>query len=249
VLGSNVQRINHHTRPVGVTMAHRPEKRKFQNHIVSGRQATLANTSLAKKTFTNQFKKRMSPKHHIRPASSTSQDGPLILSLTDSQLPHLARIGSAEQWGTASIASNAASQEKYKNLVARSEEPQTWGDNNKDWVDVSILEVEVETENLPDEVRGLVTNRSDDEGTCRLPIAAMVLEACSSEYTRPVIPEQDEADPFVYVRFLVSDRRAGGLSKGSGQVLLEHADAVARSLGVGRLVLDGWSGNGGSLVR
>lgn len=77
----------------------------------------------------------------------------------------------------------------------------------------------------------------------------MVLEGHSSDYTRPVIPEQDETDPFLFVRFLVSDRRVGEFSRGAGKVLLEHAERIARDLGVGRLMLDGWSGNGGGLVR
>ena len=190
----------------------------------------------------------MPPSYHIRPASSALQDGIRILSFTDSQLPHLASIGSAEQWGTASIASNPASQEKYKNLIERSEKPQsnTWGVN---WLQISILEAEVELETLSDEVRDLVTTTAEDGKSGRLPIAAMVLEGHSSDYTRPVIPEQDEADPFVYVRFIVTDRRVGSFSKGSGQILLEHADGVARALGIGRLALDGWNGNGGLLVR
>jgi hypothetical protein len=185
-------------------------------------------------------------KHHIRPASSQLQDGARILSFADSQLPRLASIGSAEQWGTESISASPASQEKYKSLVLRSEEPQTWG---TDCVNVSILEVEVGLESLADEIRGLVTTTTEDGKSGRLPIAAMVLEGHSSEYTRPVIAEQDEADPFVYVRFIVTDRRVGSFSKGSGQILLEHADGVARSLGIGRLALDGWNGNGGLLVR
>lgn len=184
-------------------------------------------------------------KYHIRPASHL-QDGARILSFTDSQLPHLARIGSAEQWGTESISANSASQEEYKNLVLRSEGPQTWGTN---WVQVSVLEVEVELQSLSDEVRSLVTTTTEGGKSGRLPIAAMVLEGHSSDYTRPVIAEQDEADPFVYVRFIVTDRRVGTFSKGSGQILLEHADGVARSLGIGRLALDGWNGNGGLLVR
>ena len=186
-------------------------------------------------------------KHHIRPASSALQDGARILAFTDSQLSHLSRIGSAEQWGTESISANPASQEKYKTLISRSEEPQSWGTS---WVNVSILEVEVEPQSLPDEVKSLVTIYTAEDGeSCRLPIAAMVLEGHSSDYTRPVIAEQDEADPFVYVRYLVTDRRVGDFSKGSGQMLLAHAEAVARSLGVGRLTLDGWSGNGEVLVR
>lgn len=114
---------------------------------------------------------------------------------------------------------------------------------------VSILEVEVQLESLPEEVRGLVTTASQDGKLGRLPVAAMVLEGHSCDYTRPVLAEQDEADPFVYVRYLVSDRRVGSVySRGAGRLLLEHADCVARSLGVGRLALDGWSGNGGVLV-
>jgi hypothetical protein len=186
-------------------------------------------------------------KHHIRPASSALQDGARILSFTDSQLPHLASVGSGEQWGTASISANPASQEKYKNLILRSEEAQTWG--GADWLRISILEVEVEFNTLSDEIRSLVPPQDGYGELCRLPVAAVVLEGRSSAYTRPVVPEQDVGDPFVYVRYLVTDRRVGFLSKGSGRILLEHAEEVARGLGVGRLVLDGWSGNGEVLVR
>jgi hypothetical protein len=183
-------------------------------------------------------------RYHIRPASSALQDNSRILLFTDSQLAHLAQIGSGEQWGTESISANPATQTRYQELIERSEKAQTWGVN---WVQVSILEVEVEVETLPEEVRGLVTTGDGKSG--RLPVAAMVLEGHSSDYTRPVIAEQDEADPFLYVRYLVTDRRVGGLSKGSGQILLAHAEDVARSLGVDRLALDGWNGNGGLLVK
>ena len=80
-------------------------------------------------------------------------------------------------------------------------------------------------------------------------LAGMVLEGRSSEYTRPVLLEQDDEDPFVYVRFLVTDRRVGVLSKGAGQMMLDHAERVARSLGLSRLCLDAWSGNDYALVK
>jgi len=193
----------------------------------------------------------MPPTHphniHIRPASSALQDGARILAFTDSQLPFLASIGSGGQWGSASNSAKEAHQTRYRSLIERSENPQTWGE--KDWVKVSILEVDVELENLSDEVRGLVTTTHDGRSG-RLPVAAMVLEGHSCDYTRPVLAEQDAADPFVYVRYLVGDRRVGSAySRGAGRLLLEHADGVARSLGVGRLALDGWSGNGGVLVK
>lgn len=189
----------------------------------------------------------MAPKYHIRPASSAQEDGKKILEFTDSQLPYLATIGSARQWGSASVSVRDAAQQKYKRLVERSEEEQNWG---ADWIKIFILDVQVENgDELPDDVRGLVTSRDAGSRRAVLPVAAVILEGRSSDYTRPVLPEQDAKDPFVYVRYLVTDRRVGKLSKGSGQRLLEYADEVARLLGIGRLCLDGWNGNDYLLVK
>lgn len=190
----------------------------------------------------------MAPKYHIRPASSVQEDGKRILEFTDSQLPYLAQIGSAGQWGSASIAVRDAAQQRYRKLVERSEEQQTWG---TDWIKILILDVEVDAKStdIPDEVRRLIVAEGLGGNRVMLPVAAMVLEGRSSDYTRPVLPEQDDLDPFVYVRYLVTDRRVGALSKGSGQRLLDHADDIARSLGVDRLCLDGWNGNDYLLIK
>lgn len=189
----------------------------------------------------------MPPDYYIRPASSAQEDGKKILEFTDSQLPYLAQIGSAEQWGSASISVRDAAQRKYKQLVERSEEEQTWG---PDWIQIFVLDVEVEDAELPDCRRDSALLHGLEKGkTARLPVAAMILEGRSSDYTRPVLPEQDSKDPFVYVRYLVTDRRVGALSKGSGQKLLDYADKVARSLGIGRLCLDGWNGNDYLLMK
>ena len=188
----------------------------------------------------------MVPKYHIRPASSAQEDGKKILEFTDSQLPYLASIGSAEQWGSASVSVRDAAQQKYKRLVERSEEGQTWG---TDWIKIFILDVEVENDDLTEDLRRLVPLPGQESKHAVLPVAAMMLEGRSSDYTRPVLPEQDANDPFLYVRYLVTDRRVGRLSKGSGQKLLEYADEVAKSLGVDRLCLDGWNGNNYLLVK
>ena len=188
----------------------------------------------------------MVPKYHIRPASSTQEDGKKILEFTDSQLPYLAAIGSAEQWGSASVSIRDAAQQKYKRLVERSEEEQTWG---PDWIQIFVLDVEVDRDDLSDDVRNSILPSDQRSKHVVLPVAAMILEGRSSDYTRPVLPEQDAQDPFLYVRYLVTDRRVGRLSKGSGQRLLDYADEVARSLGVGRLCLDGWNGNNYLLVK
>ena len=189
----------------------------------------------------------MAPKYHIRPTSSAKEDGKKILEFTDSQLPYLAAIGSAEQWGSASVSGRDAAQQKYKRLVERSEEEQVW---STEWFKIFMLDVQVENDELPDDVRQLVPlcDRESKRAVV-MPVAALVLEGRSEDYTRPVLPEQDSQDPFLYVRYLVTDRRVGNLSKGSGQKLLDHADEVAKSLGIGRLCLDGWNGNDYRLIK
>jgi hypothetical protein len=194
----------------------------------------------------HSLKLKMIPKYHIRPASSAQEDGKKILEFTDSQLPYLASIGSAEQWGSASIAARDAAQQKYAQLVERSEKKQTWG---LDWYQMLMLEVEVDPDALPETLRSSALSQDQEGRLTRLPVAAMVLEGRSSDYTRPVLPEQDARDPFVWVRYLVTDRRAGALSKGCGQRLLDYADEVARSMGLNRLCLDGWNGNDYLLIK
>jgi hypothetical protein len=188
----------------------------------------------------------MASKYHIRPASSAKEDGKKILEFTDSQLPYLAAIGSAEQWGSASVSKRDAAQQKYKRLVERSEEEQIWG---TEWFKIFMLDVEVDNDDLPDDIRCLVPAYDQESKYAVLPVAALVLEGRSEDYTRPVLPEQDSRDPFLYVRYLVTDRRVGDLSKGSGRKLLDYADEVAKSLGIGRLCLDGWSGNDYRLIK
>jgi hypothetical protein len=112
-----------------------------------------------------------------------------------------------------------------------------------------MLDVEIENDELPDDIRQLVPSCDRENKHAILPVAALVLEGRSEDYTRPVLPEQDPQDPFLYVRYLVTDRRVGDLSKGSGQKLLDYADEVAKSLGIGRLCLDGWSGNDYRLIK
>lgn len=188
----------------------------------------------------------MAPRYHIRSASSAKEDGKKILEFTDSQLPYLAKIGSVGQWGSASVSIRDATQQKYKGLVERSEEEQTWG---PDWIQIFVLDVEVKSDEVPEDFRSSAISHDQRDGHVTLPVAAVILEGRSSDYIRPVLPEYDTQDPFLYVRYLVTDRRVGSLSKGAGQKLLAHADDVARSIGVGRLCLDGWNGNNYLLVK
>jgi len=82
-----------------------------------------------------------------------------------------------------------------------------------------------------------------------MPLAALVLESKAPAYTRSIIPEQDESDPFVYLTYLISNRQAGEERKGAGAALIELAKEQTRSAGLKRICLDCWRGNDRKLVK
>lgn len=77
----------------------------------------------------------------------------------------------------------------------------------------------------------------------------MVLEAHAPAYVSAVLPETDEKEPFVYLAYLISNRHAGEERKGAGAALIALAKEETRKVGVKRICLDCWGGNGGRLVR
>lgn len=88
-----------------------------------------------------------------------------------------------------------------------------------------------------------------EKGQMNVPVAALVLEGKSPEYVRSVLAQQDSAQPFVYLAYLISDSGAGDAAKGVGSFLIGLAKEEVRRLGLRRLCLDCWSGNDRKLVR
>lgn len=189
----------------------------------------------------------MAAKFHIRPASTALNDDYLFLNFIDSQLPWLAQQGSEGQWGSTPFSKDEKSIAKYRGKVQRSEvADQKWDLN---WVKVYIAEVDASN---TDVLRDMDIQKSEERHSVnpmRLPVAAMILTGSSADYTRSVIPAQDENNPFMWVYWLVSDRRVGAASRGSGQALLDYAASMAQDLGLRRLCLDCWNGNNRRLVQ
>ena len=117
-----------------------------------------------------------------------------------------------------------------------------------DWVTAYVAEVEVASNELNVDLRELAPG-DGHEGKLRVPVAAMILEAKSSDYLRDVLPEQDDRDPFVFLSYLLSDRRTAALNRGAGAVLIAHAKEVTRQLGLDRICSDCWRGNNRKLVK
>lgn len=184
----------------------------------------------------------MAPAFHIRTASLAAGDDKRVLAYFDSQLSWLATVGSGDQWGSETRGNDEKVQEKYRRKIEQSEanmaQPYEY---RPDWIRAYVIEAEADAESLGEEVKQLV------DGCCvgrvRVPVAAMVLETESPEYVRSVLPEQDDADPFIYLAYLLSDRRTSSINKGAGAALIRHAKEEVKKLAIRRICGDCWRGN------
>ncbi|EXJ93151.1 hypothetical protein A1O3_01708 [Capronia epimyces CBS 606.96] len=189
------------------------------------------------------------PSISIRPASTATDDGLRLLRNFDSQLPFLSSIGSSAQWGSSSRSDQEDQRAKYRGKVESSERgwDHAW---SRDWVRAYIAEVEIKREDLSSELLELATDTSESTtAAVRLPVAGMILQGQSADYVRDIVPENDDNDPFIYVLYLLSDRRTAPHGKGAGAALISHAKDEARKLGIRRLCLDCWRGNDNRLVQ
>lgn len=179
------------------------------------------------------------PSFSIRRAELQRSDHDLLVDFWDSQIPWLSGRGSGGQWGTQSVrASRPDAIERVTEWVKRSLDNGEWG---IDWCRAFIAEAESSIN---------VNESSGDQTNPRkVPVAGLVLAGKSSDYVRSVLPQQDSAQPFVYLAYLMSNRHAEDLTKGAGAFLIAFARDQVRRLGLNRLCLDCWSGNDRKLVK
>ena len=189
----------------------------------------------------------MPPKFNIRPASLAARDDERVLAFFDSQLQWLETVGSGALWGSNPRGKDEVYQKKYRKKIQWSEacvgKPYSTG-----WTRAYVLEAEVDANSLDPEVRQLSETAGED-GRAMVPVAAMILESKSADYARSVLPESDDGDPFIFLAYLLSDRRTGSINKGAGAFLIKHAKDEARRLGIRRITGDCWAGNDRKLVR
>ena len=183
---------------------------------------------------------------HIRPASTASDDGLWFLQNYDTHLPWLASIGSGAQFGISPLSEDQDNRAMYRQMVGRSDKG--WNAPfSRDWIRAYIAEVDIPKHEVPSELLGRASTGPAD--TVRLPVAGMVLRGRSKSYVRSILPEQDDSEPFVYLEYLLSDRRTNSLIKGAGTALIAHSQQEAKNLGVSRICSDCWQGNDQRLVR
>lgn len=182
----------------------------------------------------------------IRPASTSADDGLRLLQYVDSQLAWLATIGSATQWGSDPRSVQEDTRAKYRAKIAQSEAE--WDRKyDEEWLRAYIAEMVVDSNDLTSEQRALSTEASNNK--LHLAVAGMILAGRSMDYVRPILPRQDDDDPFLYLSYLLSDRRVRPFGKGAGADLIAHAVDEARRLGLKRICTDCWRGNEHRLVK
>lgn len=184
---------------------------------------------------------------HIREASLAAKDDERILAFFDSQLQWLESVGSGGQWGSEPLSSDKQMQEKFRSYVRFSE---AFADKSfsSDWTRTYVLEADVDAGTLAAEI-ALLAEPSDEHGRAKVPVAAAILSAKSPAYARSAIPEQDVEHPFLFMAYLLTDRRTGSIGTGAGSFVINYVKDVAQRLGLRRIVCDCWSGNDRKLVR
>ncbi|KAF3940028.1 hypothetical protein ABW19_dt0206203 [Dactylella cylindrospora] len=191
------------------------------------------------------------PTFKFRNATVSQGDDVFFLEAWDSTFPYIASIGSKRQWDNLP-STQPTSVERVKKVVADADaalskypyDSTNWG---TDWCRAYAAEVDVEKDKIPELLKKKYASVEGEVVT--ISVGAMALTSKSPEYVRPVIPEQDEADPFLYLAFLMNDHRAGPYAKGAGAALLELAKEEVRKVGLKRLCGDCWRGNERRLVK
>ncbi|KAM0263052.1 hypothetical protein ACHAQJ_001431 [Trichoderma viride] len=192
-------------------------------------------------------------KFHIRQVCHNPTDGAFIVAAFDSALPHLASVGSGDQWGSTPFSERADYRQRMYDSIPLSEASRLDQEGSiSEHGRLFIAEVQVEAQHGSD-LQGL-SLRTDDDGNRFLAVgAAFVREKWWPGYvkahdsTKSIIENADGAS--FYVEFLITDFRTGTARKGAGAALLQRARAYSVSRGAKALYLDCWAGNGGGLVK
>ncbi|KAI1759826.1 acetyltransferase [Hypoxylon sp. FL1150] len=190
-------------------------------------------------------------KLHIREICHNPTDGDFIVAAFDSALPHLASIGSGDQWGSTPFSENAERRQRIYNYIPLSEASRL---NQEGSEHGRLFIAEAEAHDRSD-LQGL-SFRVDDYGRRFLSVAAAFVRENwwpgyikAHDSTRSICENADIDGVSCYVESLISDFRTGAARKGAGATLLQRVRAHSVQRGAKALYLDCWAGNGGSLVK
>lgn len=160
-----------------------------------------------------------------------------VLHAFDSALPYLASIGSGAQWGSVNFSEKEGLRKSFADYIAKSFQLNgaphgISGNKDAAWNNMVLYEVAIE-----------------DGGWRR--VAAMGISTSFPDYIPGGLAsgEVKQGTDYMYLNYLISDRRAGELAKGAGSKLVEFGEAQSRNRGKTIFYGDCWRGNGDGLMK
>nr|CDI56939.1 conserved hypothetical protein [Melanopsichium pennsylvanicum 4] len=171
-------------------------------------------------------------------ADPEESDLDFILHAFDSALPYLASIGSQAQWGTQPFSEKQKVREAFENYLE-----QSWAinssssssacmNNKASWQHLTLYEIQKEG--------GQWTRVAAQGVSTSFP--SYVPQSLAGKETR-------ERSNYIYLNYLIADRRTGQQAKGAGDRLVAFAQEEARGKGKTIFFGDCWRGNGDGLMR
>ncbi|KAI5465222.1 acetyltransferase [Mariannaea sp. PMI_226] len=189
---------------------------------------------------------------NIREICQNPQDGEFLLAAFDGALPHLASIGSGDQWGSQPFSERTEYRDRINAWVPMSEACRL-GIEGSEPLRLYIAEVQVGDDNVN---LGGLSVRTDEQDRRFLSVAAAAIREHwwpdylnKMEKMKPIIEKADADRNAFYLEVLISDFRTGSARKGAGAALMKKIKEYSISRGAKVLFMDCWAGNGGNLVK
>lgn len=156
-----------------------------------------------------------------------------VLYAFDSALPYLASIGSEAQWGTIPFSEKPERVQGFEKFVQGS----------------YVLDASPVQDGAAWQQMVLYEIKTPDGRWSR--VAAQGLATGFPDYVPEHLADKTvrEATDYLYLSYLIADRRKGGLAKGSAAQLVAFADGQAKKLKKKVIYGDCWRGNNDGLLK
>lgn len=175
---------------------------------------------------------------------ASETDLEFVLRAFDSALPYLASIGSEAQWGTIPFSQRPQTVQSWSEYIAESNRIHK-KDSSTESTNSTIEDVESWKQMVILEIR-------PQESSEWRRVAAMGISVEVPDYVTPDLLAQEirQEAKFIYLNYLIADRRAVVLARNTAQKLVkEHAIPEAKRIGKHTIYVDCWRGNQGGLVK
>ncbi|SPO23528.1 uncharacterized protein UTRI_02207 [Ustilago trichophora] len=170
-------------------------------------------------------------------ANPEENDVDFVIHAFDSALSYLASIGSEAQWGTVPFSEKPKVRQSFDEYVRKSYDLNTTSQgvpasHGQSWQHLTLYEVQTE------------------EGKWRR-VAAQGVSTSFPDYVpeKLAAKEVKESSDYLYLNYLIADRRTGDLAKGAASQLVAFALQEGKARGKSFFYGDCWRGNNDGLIK